>query len=206
MIEVYVAAISAAGAVCSAAIAALSNRRLRQEKEILKRELQIQSHVLDFSQFISDWHSTLAEIELLMQETEIDRFLMFRAWNGKSEPQWTTAVLQIRRGEQKPIQYVHFELDDDYIERMRRIERGGYETLTVADMPKSAVKDVYEAEGVKASFWAHVETQPVDEHSHAISYCSFSSITDGELQPTTTTRCRIIVGRLKGVARAFGEK
>lgn len=165
-----------------------------------KHELEIQSESLDFAAFVNDWGGILKDIESLMNKSTLDRFLIFRAWNGVSNPRWTTAVFQFRKGRQEHISYIHFELDVDYIERLKTITDGKDIYFNVDDIPPSAVKSIYLNEGVKASYWSHLHSKQIDKHSRTITYCSFATMDERGLDENTQTRIKIILGRLRAVA------
>lgn len=167
-------------------------------------ELKLQQKALDFGAFIEEWSETHRDISHLLQETQLDRFLILRAWNGKLAPRWTTAVFQMRLGEQKPISYVHFELDTDYVSRLKEISIRNILTFAVADLPDCEIKKVYEVEGVKHAVWAHIMSEEVPGSttvSH--TYCSFATRSDTPIDQNVTTRCVILAGRLKGIAANF---
>jgi hypothetical protein len=187
-------------------IARLELEHKDRELDIAKKELSFQSHALSFGAFLEDWASTSEAMQLLMNETAIDRILILRAWNGTMTPKWATAVFQMREIGQQPVQYIHAELDDDYIERLRKIVSGNIISFSVIDQPDSFIKDIYSAEGVKSSCWAYINSQQVaDSEAVSISYASFSSSTAEVLDAATITKCRILAGRLKGLAANFDE-
>lgn len=176
------------------------SKRLQAENEI-----KFNRAALQFPDFVHEWDHIGAELANLVETTEVDRILILRAWNGTLEPRWTTAVYQLRQGAQSPISYVHFELDSDYVDRIRQVVQKGSGYWEVHEMPDSAIRSVYEAEGVKSSFWSHIDSVRTDDHgSTGITYASFSSH-EGPLSPETQTKCRILTGRLKGLAAYFTE-
>lgn len=204
--EVIASAIGAVGVVTAAIVGWLASaRKTKRANKSLKYELKLQSRIFDFSTFVHEWDSILKDVEELMEKTEIDRFLILRAWNGYNTPEYTSAVIQIRQGNQEPISYVHFQLDRDYIEKLKLIVDHGFATFVVDQMPQSFIRAVYETENIKSSLWAYLARLRIDEDHQAITYCSFSSKTADELDPATITRCRILVGRLKGAAQAFHD-
>lgn len=166
-------------------------------------ELKLQRQALDFGAFVEEWGGTYKEIEHLLDSTEIDRFMMLRAWNGKLCPRWTTAIFQVRQGDQTPVSYVHFELDKDYVQRLREISLSGLVHLRTADLAPCAIKAVYEAEGVTESVWVHIQSEKVEgSETVAHTYASFATKT-GAIEETTVTKCSILAGRIKGVAHSF---
>lgn len=167
-----------------------------------RNELDMSGATLDFGAFMEDWGETVRQIERLMRETKIDRFLLLRAWNGSQDPRRTTAVLQIRKAGQATYSYKYFALDRDYQDRLGHIAGGRYMVFNTADIAPSFIKTVYETEGVTSSFWSHIESRPLNEKSTAIYYASFSTH-DGELTEQEIAQCAIVAGRLKGIAGAF---
>ena len=203
--ELTIAGFGAIGVICTAVFGYLSVARQTNARHQAECEMRFQTAALDFSRFLTEWGGTMEDLEKLMAETEIDRFMVLRAWNGYYEPRWTTAVLQIRRGPQQLISYVHFELDDDYISRLREIMQTTKLRFRTAELPATAVlRAVYETEGVKSAAWFHLQTQElVDTSSRAIMYCSFATHSSSDITDATYTRCAILAARLKGVASEF---
>ncbi len=152
------------------------------------RKIKFQRAALDFGAPIHDWAETHSEIKYLLENTEIDRVTIFKAWNGECKPRWTTSVFQMRLGSQESIQYGNFELIYS----------------KVADIKDSAIKKAYEAEGVRASIWCRIMSETLKGSKSTVhTYCSFSSHVVDELDETTITKCRILAGRLKGVPNSF---
>lgn len=203
--EIIVALLGFLGICASSWIGWVKWRAQAQRALRTEQELKFQAGALDFSAFLQEWDGVHHDLKTLMEETEIDRFLILRAWNGTLAPRWTTAVFQMRQGNQDPISYVHFELDEDYVARLRTIAKDGPVLLDVEHTPPSAIKDIYEAEGVTASAWFHLETSTIPEAPGcaAITYCSFATHDLEKMNDSTFTRCRTIAGRLKGVSAAF---
>lgn len=185
----------------------LSYKKLKIERaktDQARNELSLQSAGLDFSAFVAEWHSVQEDINSLLNETCIDRFLILRAWNGKYEPKWTSAIFQVRQGLQSPMNYVHFELDDDYVNRLRETIHHGHIYFTTDEICSSAIKDVYSAEEIKSSLWHYIsETKLLGGDGVAITYCSFATHQDGGIPDHVQTRCRVLANRLSGIARSF---
>ena len=114
--EVVVATISAISVI---AVALIQRHKIRLEKHKTHQavcEMKFQQSALDFSMFIQQWEGTYEDINNLFNETNVDRFLILRAWNGLLDPKWTTAICQIRKSDQPPRSYIHYELDSHYVE------------------------------------------------------------------------------------------
>jgi len=195
---------------------AISQRKLDVEKQkvelselrfsVAQKELKFQAAAMDFSVFLADWSTTAEEFKRLIDETTVDRILILRAWNGNLAPEWTTAVFQMREYGQEPMQYVHVGLDSDYVERLRKMTGRGQLYFKVADIDgseESMIKRIYDAEGVTASYWAHIESLVTDNDSRAVSYISFSTHDEEGMDEATRTRCMLLSSRLKGIASAF---
>ena len=178
-------------------------RKLEIENTQANAEINISRSAFNFTNFVGEWSEINKEILTLIEETEIDRFLILRAWNGISSPKWTTAILQIRSTGQEPVQYVHFELDKDYVDRLNALALNCYDKLIVERIPPSAIKGIYVNEKVKSSFWAMIDKKEYDAGSFAVTYCSFSTHELDDITEDTATRCKIIAGRLKGASNMF---
>lgn len=177
-----------------------------QERHQAESEMRFQRAALEFPDFIEEWSHISEDVVRLIEETCIDRFIILRAWNGHLEPRWTTAVYQIREVGQKPVSYVHFELDIDYVQRLREISITNSMMFNVDDIPDSAIKEVYRAEGVKSAIWAHLHSATTPEGASSHTYCSFATHNEGGIDEATQTMCKIITGRLKGIALSFDNK
>ena len=200
-------AIAVIGGAATVATAYLTNRKARHQKTKrvqAENEMRFQAAALDFAMFLDTWGDIVEQVKIMFDETELERFIIFRAFNGKHHPKWTTGVLQMRDAGQHPVSYVHYELDDDYKNRLSLIGSSGYARVIVKDLKDCGIKEIYEAEGVTDSFWAFIDRrESKDGMSHAITYCSFATTQESGLSEATITRCKVITGRLKGAAQAF---
>lgn len=167
-------------------------------------EMKFQRAALSFSSYLEEWSVIEAEARRILEETVVDRFMILRAWNGTHDPRWTTAVYQMRLAGQEPVQYVHFELDEDYQTRLREISARNYIHFMVNDIPDSNIRRIYEAEGVTNSAWFLIDEQkPEGTDAKAITYCSFATHKDEPMPEEVLTRCQVLVGRLKGASASF---
>ena len=208
LVEIAIGAVLTASGIAASWF--VGNGRLKVERrklQLAEKEMDFQADALDFVSFLGDWQHTSDELSSIIEETEIDRILILRAWNGTLSPKWTTARFQMRELGQKIRQYIHFELDQDYVDRLREISGCGelYFVVDEINQNDSRIKQVYQAEGVLASYWAHIETlSRIDSpECKAVSYISFSTTTHKEISEKTRTRCMIMAGRLKGIASNF---
>lgn len=196
--------IGLASVFCTGVLGYLKFNEERKKVAQAEKELRFQREGLDFTDFLEEINVLYKELDDLMLNTNIDRFMILRAWNGELTPRWTTAVFQVREGTQKPIAYVHFELDNDYVERLKEIAVKKSIVFNVCDIPPSAIKSVYESEEVKASMWYHIGTNELEgSKSKAVTYCSFSTQCEEGINDITATKCGIIASRLKGFSLSF---
>lgn len=206
---VVTAAIGAFGVVLAAGVQGwIRLREMRFRLEQATQEMQFQRDTLDVASFIGDWDGLINELKNLMEHTAIDRFVLLRAWNGYLEPRWTSAIFQLRSDAEQMITYLHVELDQDYVERLRRITTAGPVIFTTADTDEATlIRGIYETEGVAEAMWAHVETLTVPgTATKAVTYCSFATAEAGGIDLITRTRANLIVGRLKGLANGFSTE
>lgn len=204
MLEYLIPSCGAITAITTVIITLLKLRNASKKEVQLRNELQLQSSALDFGMFMREWSETFKELEAILQETRIDRFLILRAWNGQLTPKWTTAVLQLRQAGQQTYSYVHFELDTDYVDKLRRIIDTGSIQFKVATLEDSAVKSIYKNEGITESFWSYLASHKgVDAESIVHTYCSFSTRDPDGLTETEITRANMAIGRLRAIANQF---
>ena len=189
MIEILLSLIVTSGSIIVAVIQTRNKNKLLKQSKNLKNEISFSKSSLDFGLFLKDWAYLYNEITDLLENTEIDRFLILRAWNGSFDPKWTSAVMQIRQGEQEPVSYVHFELDKDYVNRLRLLDDNSLNYFKVEEIEDSAIKSVYEAEGVKASVWGLIGKQETEKGSAAITYCSYSTHNKEGISKETRPKC-----------------
>lgn len=207
MTEIIVALIGLVGVLTSSYYGWQKTKAQKHRAEQAESEVQFQKAALDFGGFMDEWAGTQEEIQKLLEDTPLDRFMMLRAWNGKLAPRWTTAVLQMRLGAQEPVSYVHFELDNDYVSRLKEISIRNVIAFRTEDIPDSVIKKVYEAEGVKYSIWCHIDSEVIPgSNTVSHTYCSFATHQDIEEDPNLVTKCSILAGRLKGVAMSFKSR
>ena len=209
--DVVIALIGAISTITVGLLGYLSRRKQTNKRVQAENEISMQRVALDFGAFLSEWREITEEIHTLFDETELDRFLILRAFNGVESPRWTTAVLQLRKEGQKPVAYVHYELDKDYKDRLHLIQREGYDRIVTAELDECGIKYIYESEGVRDSFWAFIDkhqmTHPTSKQvASVITYCSFATMSKKGLDENTITRCRVLVGRLKGAAMMFHDQ
>ena len=186
------------------AFIASRSRQVREGKEKVdqvERELQFKRDALGLAEFVEEWENLRAEVLRLIDETCIDRFILFRAWNGKYSPRWTTGIYQIRSSDQTVTPYISYEMDSDYQGRLIATMRNKSHFIDVGEIVESDVKAIYDAEGVKQSFWCHIINLALSgSDSRAIVYCSFATHSDEDIGGALRLRCSLLSSRFKGLA------
>lgn len=180
----------------------------RDRRSQAELEMRFQRAALSFPEFVEEWHEISSDMISLMQETTVDRFLLLRAWNGHLEPRWTTALYQIRANGQKPIAYVHYELDTDYVGMLRQVTAKGNVHFKTTELPVDAVlRKTYEYEKVTEAAIFHLTSHvgPMPD-SKAHTYCSFATHSKDGMTEEAVTRCHILASRMKGLALTFDER
>lgn len=202
--DVVVAFVGLCGILITAWVGHRQFLKEYHKRTMAEREMKFQRVALDFADFMQEWDETAAQIKDLMQNTNIDRFLLLRAWNGYLNPMWTTAVFQIRQEGQHMVSYQHFELDKDYVSRLQRIASNRVNVWRTDEMSDDcAIKAVYIAEGVSSSMWCHIDHKKLGGTESAThTYCSFATH-KGDIDDVTATKCALIACRLKGVSEIF---
>lgn len=194
---IVIATIGAIGAIIAAGFGFLGKWLEHQKRKQAEREIAAEADGLDVTKMIPKFDALVQELQKLMLKTPIDRFLILKAWNGRLDPRWTTAIFQYRTGAGgEPVSDVHFELDDDYLHRLQETVNTGSQYLTVREIPDSAIRRIYEAEGVSGAYWSHIRTGVKDDGSAEIFYCSFATHDADGLDQKTRTHCDLLVGFL----------
>lgn len=156
----------------------------------------------DAMRFERDWAMSLKmqrKIKKLCAETEIDRVILFVAWNGVHAPQWTKGVWQYRYGEQVEQEFINTDLDDDYRSRLGMMWGSNDGVIfRVSDIPLGTlIRNIYEMEGVFSSLWTHLRKVEYPEGS-SYSYFSFATHLDQQITPSTQLRIRLLLDELRG--------
>src|SRR5690606_8387613 len=128
-------------------VALISSRRSRQAKvelQATKVELRFKHAALSFKMEGIDWDHLHNELRLLFNNTQIDSFIVFCAWNGFNDPLWTTAIFQFRRGEN--IALLHVETDADYNRMLREIKDKGSVVVRTKELTDNMLRQHYISE------------------------------------------------------------
>ena len=176
----------------------VSQAEVKAENKQLKMEMLVERYALGgFGGLGMAFSEVNGIFKALCDSTAVDRILVLCAWNGERSPQWTTAVWQYRTGEQKPVNYLHVELDADYIQRLRDIQDRGPQTYQTADMPPEClIRGIYEDEGVTSSMWMFLTKQSHPNGGVLLTYMSFASHT-GPLSVSDQLQARLAANRIE---------
>lgn len=167
-----------------------------------KAEMKSLNIGLDFAGFVKHLTNLSHKVRKLQLRTNVDRFLLLRAWNGQCEYKWTSAFMQIRSGNE-PVEYTHLELDHDYTTRLKEVQFNGWAYYIVADLPPCSVKDIYEAEGVTAALWILLHIQTHENGTASFTYVSYATHNPDGLTRNEIIDCRINADSIKGAISAF---
>ena len=197
--DVLVAVATAIGVIGAAYYA--RGKIITTKKDLKKAKEEIEQHKHDneqirqhFAKLLVITGRTIFEIDNLVKETEIDRFLMLTAINGMKKIKKTTAYFQRREEGQKEYKYEDVKIDDNYRSLLKITIEVGYTYFLVSDLPHDAlIKRIYEMEGVKASMWILIDINYNDDGTVAVTYASLSTHKDGGICEETKTR--ILVSR-----------
>lgn len=158
----------------------------------------------DFAKLLVIWGKTIGDIDRLIDETEIDRFLMLTAINGIEHPRETTAHFQKRERGQKKYEYTEIQIDDHYRQLLKQAIQEGYVYFVVDDLPDGVlIKNIYLMEGVKSSMWILISVNDLGDGKKSITYASLSTHQDGGISAMTQTRCLITRDLLAGASNAL---
>lgn len=161
-----------------------------------KREIDLDSYALSFSSFMESWNEVAASLNIMFKETKTERFLLLRAWDGYSAPRYTTAIIQYRQGKAEYSDYIHFELDNDYVEKLLGTRRRKMWVIDTAKEGDTAIAGLYRSEvpPVTHANWYFVHDEKIDEKRTVITYCSFGTSNELPFDKREEVKHRLLVG------------
>lgn len=163
--------------------------------KMAKQEIDLDSYALSFSTFMESWNEIAASLNTIFKQTKTTRFLILRAWNGSETPRYTTAVIQYRQGQVEHSDYIHFELDEDYVEKLLNTRRRKMWKVDTSKEGNTAIGGIYRSEvpPVKHANWYFVHDERVDEKRVIITYCSFGTSEDDPFSEREEIKHRLLV-------------
>ena len=200
--EFLIACVTTLGAVIVAYIqskkAKDKDKKLKEkEKEADSANIEVIATRKSFEAFVRTWSGVVFQINRLINDTEIDRFLILHATNGKNPLKKTTAIYQIRESGQQVFSYQDIELDDHYRDMLNHIQKYGYYYFVVENEPDCLLKRVYTLEKVKSSYIKLIEVIEA-ENIKIINYASYASHISPEISKDTRTLCDMTNSKLSG--------
>lgn len=169
-------------------------------------EIGLQRIAFDFTRYMHEWSILEAEVEWVLENTNIDRWLMLVAFNGIYDPRWVSDVVQKRSQGQMPTSFRHLDVDEHYGDMLRDIQRYGHTRIVVDDMPNGMLKNIYINEGVIDSFIEHIETrEDIAEGAAAITICSYATHSANGLTDEDIRHASLLSAKIKGFAALFDQ-
>lgn len=170
-------------------------------------EVNVRQSVPRYTDFVLNYERQHKEVRHLIGSTEIDRFVQFKAINGREMPKYTSAFHQIREGGQDLWEFEHVPLDKHYENLFTQILTGEPARVITTQLPASMLKDIYTAEGVTASLVFYITSFVLDEDAGVVVhvYISLATHSPDLISDVTTTRCTMMVNRLRAFAAIFDE-
>jgi len=178
-----------------------SDEAEKKKKDVEKYKAEAFQVKKDFAKLLVIWGKTIGDIDRLIDETEIDRFLMLTAINGIEHPRETTAHFQKREEGQKKYEYEEIQIDDHYRNLLKQTIQDGFVYFIVDELPDGVlIKNIYMMEGVKSSMWIFICVNDFGNGKKSITYASLSTHQDGGISASTQTRCLITRDLLAGAS------
>jgi hypothetical protein len=176
--------------------------KVSTENTAIKREMEVQRTALGgFGGMMQEFSQVETEIQNLCLNTDITRVVVLCAWNGKYSPKWTTAVWQYRElkkdGElQRPVNYIHVGLDDDYVARLINMKNNGSTLFKTEEAKDTLIGRIYDSEDITESLWCFLSAADTADHDgRLITYMSFATA-GGKIDRKTRLSCELLAGRL----------
>lgn len=168
-------------------------------------EIKIRQTVPRYTDFVLNYERQRREIRTLINTTEIDRFIQFKAINGATVPQYTSAFHQIREDGQELWEFEHLPLDDHYRGMFAHLLNGEPYIVVTDNLPPCMLRDIYVAEGVTGSVVYYIASFTLDESRGAVLhvYLSLATHVPGGVSDLTVTKCSLMVNRIRAFAATF---
>jgi hypothetical protein len=195
-------------AVALSGVITYLRRKLASEKEAhsvvsdklhsTRAEHNFMKMALQPSVNLGNWGQIAMKIQRFCEETHIDRFLILVCWNGKNDPNKTTAIYQYRSNPDDFEAYIGVDLDDDYKNHLQQMKYDGHRELVVAELKPGLIKSIYDSEGLKQSIWFPLGAVYSEEQdAWAFRYCSFASHIDKPFSNALKQKCQNLVWEIK---------
>lgn len=180
-----------------------------QEKDLrlrMQEEMAARRAALSYSQLAEHWEVMRQRIKETMGRSNIDRFMLFRAFNGKYDPQSTTAVIQLRADDSMMDCYIDYPIDDNYRDNLEFIRKNKKRRLRLSDFPlESEMHRVYAREGVEDSIWLYLCDYELPNGCWAIEYISVATHEAGGLTEDDLVLAEMFVGSMRKFAVTLAQ-
>lgn len=181
-------------------------REATDEVTAVHREMAFQTLSMGFDEADAGLHENERDIWDLLKNTEVDRVLRLKAWNGLDATRYVTAYVQFRENGQRLVKYANYPTDEDYNQRLYEIKHKGAAFYRVENISNSKIMANYQAEGVRCALWTYGTTvKLVNSDSHCIVFMSFESHSTDEISPATIAECEGICDRYADMVRRWHE-
>lgn len=148
----------------------LEKEKLETEHNSIKYDVVTQ--LLKFSQYQKIYDAVIK----MMNDSNVDRFLIFVALNGKTDLRKVTCIFQKYKNDDSDVDavsaYKGLKVDNVYVNYLYDTEKKGSIILQTDEIEPSLIKDIYESEGVKWSNWKFICRLNLDEKNDLIAYSS----------------------------------
>lgn len=154
----------------------LERQKIETQHSAIKYDVVTQ--LLKFSQYQKIYDTVIK----MMNDSNVDRFLIFVAVNGKTELRKVTCIFQKYKHDENGMDavsvYKGLKVDNTYVRYLYDTEKHGEITLQAEKIEPSLVKDIYESEGVKWSNWKFICRLNIDGRNDLIAYCSAATFNE----------------------------
>lgn len=120
-------------------------------------------------------------VDLIFDKTNVDRFIILIAVNGKTDFNLVSVIYEQHKIETKinaVSQYGHVYIDDHYRRMIKEIEKNGsFYFETDRSYEVSYLNNIYLKENVKSSLIKFIQRVKIDENNDMIVFCSLASRT-----------------------------
>jgi|GEM_PF-3120287 hypothetical protein len=211
------------GAVAVAMVAAYQAIRLeRMRKESKRKDVQIKESSKNFSalsllvdfELISTVYSRVDEV---FRNTNIDRFLLIIAVNGRDVFNVVSVVYERHRGRideggrrvdiNAIGRYSHIRIDSDYKDMLHSVETKGRVMVVTDQMTKdSMLYNIYDLEGVTAAAVYPVTRMRIDDHNDMLLFCSYATHSPTLISRRDSSFIQTLHGGIQSAFKSYADK
>lgn len=172
---------------------------------------KLRALVVSFCRFFAKNSAVSEQLHGLLNATEIDRILLFRAElapkieNAEEEDLLLSCYMQLRAGNQIEYPFEELRVDRDYKFRLLDTFKEGQVLHVVSEMPDQdcQIGDIYRLEGVTESLWVRIVMIAGPKGSNVYQYMSFSTHNEEGISRNTATRISLITSQITDLAVSY---